>query len=86
MVLNLSCRIATEPELRSLATNGLRVEEHIVDGHINTEKTIPLATQKILKDWRRVQANSRVAYSRLCNILKEEAVGMNMFVRTVLNG
>ena len=67
-----------------LATNGLRVEEHIIDGHINTEKTIPLATRNILKHWHRSQLNSKAAYSKLCNIL--EGVGMNMFVRTVLNG
>ena len=84
MVWNLSCRITNEPDLRMLATNGPRVEEHVIDGHINTEKTIPLATRNILKHWRRSQLSSKVAYSRLCNIL--EGVGMNMLIRTVLNG
>ena len=35
MVWNLSCRMTNEPDLRMLATNGLRVEEHIVDEAIN---------------------------------------------------
>ena len=83
MVWNLSCRIVTEPDLRTLATNGLKVEEHIVDGHMNTEKTISLAAQRILKVWRRAQANSRVAHSSLCNIL--EALSMNLYVCTVLD-
>ena len=87
MVWNLSCRMTNEPDLRMLATNGLRVEEHIVDEAINRPTTtIPLAAQEILKIWRRGQANSRLAHSRLCDILKEEAVGMNTLVRTVLNG
>ena len=83
-MLNLSKRITSETDYRVLVINGLRLEEHIVDGHFNTEKTVQAAAQKCLKEWRKAQTNSRIAHSRLCHILRSCQVGMNLMVATVL--
>ena len=82
-MLDLSCRITNELDLRTFATKGLRVAEYTIDGHISTEESIQLAAQKIIKVWRRAQGNSRVAHSRLCDILR--AVEMNFFIPAVLS-
>ena len=83
MLLNLSQRITNETDLRSLATNGLSVKEYITDSHIYDEKKLTLAAHRVLKDWRRNQRNSRVAYSRLCDIL--DTVEMSYYIAEALN-
>ena len=82
MVLDVSKRITDELDLRDLATKGLKVEVHITDKHINTERSIHLAAFKVLSDWRKRQPNSRIAYSKLHDAF--EHVKMLQFIEGIL--
>ena len=82
MLLSLSRRITSETDLRSLATDGLGLKEHVIDSHIYDEKKITLAAHRVLNDWRVKQCNSKVAYSRLCEIL--DKVEMSFYVADAL--
>ena len=82
MLFCLSQRITNETDLRSLATNGLGLRDYVIDSHINCEKKITLAAHRALKDWRLKQRNSKVAYSRLCEIL--DTVEMSFYVADAL--
>ena len=50
MLFELSEHIISETDLRNLANNGLKVKEHVIEKHIDTEKNIPVAAHKVLKD------------------------------------
>ena len=46
------------------------MKEDTLDAYIKKHKKVPLAAHYMLADWRQRQHNSRVAYSRLCEILE----------------
>ena len=83
MILSLSQHITDETEVRNLATNGLGMEEHIVDKHVNTRKPdMTLAAQDIIKVWRNKIGNSKIAYTRLCDALNK--AGMPYYIVNAL--
>ena len=82
MLLNVSTKITDEVHLRILAANGLNVEDSVTDKHINTERSIPLAALKVLKDWRIGQPNPKIAYSKLHDAF--EHVKMLQFIEGIL--
>ena len=71
MLLNISRRISSPGQLRTLATKGLNLKEHVLEKHLHNEKDINEAAIKVLKEWKVGQENSTVAYSRLCEILRK---------------
>ena len=60
--------------MRALALHGLLVKEQALDAYIKKHKKVPLAAHYMLADWRQRLHNSRVAYSRLCEILETAEV------------
>ena len=84
MLFKLSRRINSAGELRTLATIGLGIEEHVIDGHLYNEKDINEAALSVLKEWRKGQPNSKVAYSELCEVLTKENVRMDFYIADVL--
>ena len=71
MIQSLSERITNEADLQKLATNGLKVEGYVIDSHVtNARCDITLAALKVLKSWRNDQGNSKIAYRKLCDALR----------------
>ena len=50
---------------------GLQMKKHIIDKHFHDEADITEAAYKVLDEWCKDQSNSRKAYDRLCEALKE---------------
>ena len=76
MMFKLSQCINIESELRSLATCGLKVEDHIVDNKItNKPEDIPMATLAVLKEWQRKYDDQRRAFVDLCSALGRTNMG-----------
>ena len=84
MLGKLAWCMSNEGDLRALATPGLGVSEQIIDGHIHNEKDIHIAALNVLKEWRKGQKNSKVAYTNLCEILRREDVNMPYYICTAL--
>ena len=82
MIFRLSQRFSNAGDVRLFATNGLRVQEHIVDNKIEGERSIQLAAQVLLKEWVKKYASMTQAYIDLCAILR--GIGMTSFIPQVL--
>ena len=79
MSKGLADRITNVSDLRSLATNGLEVKEHVIDKHLQNESDITEGAIKVLKNWIAAQNN---AVDELCEALR--SVGKNMYITEVL--
>ena len=84
MLLNLSRRINSPGQLRTLATNGLGLKLHVLDKHLHNEKDINEAALKVLREWRLSYRNSAVAHRTLCEILRK--VKMSSLICDTLEG
>ena len=83
MLLELSVRFCEELDLRKLATIGLNLVDHKIDGEINSNKTdTRKAALAILKNWRKTQTDPKVAYCELCRALTQ--VGLAHYVYEAL--
>ena len=81
MLLELSARINSERDLRTLAT-ALKVKGHIIDRHLHNEKDINEAAFKVLQEWRNRLENPHIAYRILCEALR--SVDMAKYISEVL--
>ena len=84
MLLKLSKRINSAMDLRTLATIGLEVEDPIIEGKLYNERDINEAALKVLKEWRKGQLDSRIAYNRLREALRKKGVNMAFYIAAVL--
>ena len=67
---SLSNKITSDAELKNLAISGLKMDDRLVEKHINNEKgDISSAAHKVLQDWRKSIENPRVAYNQLYEAL-----------------
>ena len=71
MLYHLSQRISSPGQLRTLATKGLGLKQHVLDKHLHNEKDINEAALMVLKEWRLSYENSSVAYRKLCEVLRK---------------
>ena len=80
----LSLRITTLKDLRTLATNGLKVPEYNIDS-ICTDKcdSVNEAALEVLKTWLKMQENRTEAYDNLCNALRK--VKMDYYIKDALS-
>ena len=70
MKLNLSKQIATQQELRNLATLGLGMKSYVIDTNLTNERDINEAAYKVISQWDESKEDKRAAYTELCDILK----------------
>ena len=84
MLYNLSRRMSSPGQLRTLATKGLGLKQHILDKHLHNERDINEAALKALREWRLCYQNSAVAYRTLCEILNK--VKMSSLICDTLEG
>ena len=78
----IALRITNETQLRTLAVQGLHLENHVIDSTVNAEKRTNLAARFLLKKWRDAERNSRVAFRNLYDIF--ERVNMSLIMSEAL--
>ena len=79
MLLELSVRLSEGLDLRKLATIGLKIAEHKIDGEINSNKSdTRKAALAILKNGHKTQTDSKAAYCELCRALKQVGLAPSM--------
>ena len=83
-LLSLPKRITNEVDLKELAINGLKMDEHVVDTNMTNERgDISSAAHKVLQHWRKSIEKDKVAYSILWEALGK--VKLNGLRETLLN-
>ena len=83
MLLKLSEKIIEEHDLQKVGVIGLGLEDSVVDRHLrNNRNDITMAVLGVVKTWRRTQPDSTVAYTKLCEALRE--VEMKFLIEEVL--
>ena len=78
-LLRLSQRLNTSDAIRRLAINGLRMEQHTVQTHLqNHHQDINTAAYNIISEWRNSQSDDTAAFVNLGEAL--ERVNMAAFI------
>ena len=84
MMWKLSKQINSDGDLRTLAMEGLGLEDPTVNKNLQNKRDINEAAYQVLREWRTSQENDRIAYQNLCEALKDEDVKMKAHIQNVL--
>ena len=85
MLLRLSKKINKEIDILTLATIGLDMEAHVVKGLLkDNQREIHMAVHAVLEVWMRSQSDTKTAYARLCDALRNNDVNMESFIEECL--
>ena len=85
MLLKLSKKINKKIDILTLATIGLDMDEYVVEGILKDNKDeIHMAVHGVLKVWRRSEPDSKIAFKKLCEALRNKDVNMESFIEECL--
>ena len=85
MVLRLAKSMNDPIDILTLGTIGLKIKEEVIDRHLHDNKSINMAARGMLNAWKVSQPDAKVAYERLCEALRHEAVDMKSLIKEVLH-
>ena len=85
MLLRLSRKINKKIHILTRATIGLDMGEDVVEGILKDNKDeIHMAVRDVLKVWKRSQPDSKTAFQKLCEALRNNDVNMESFIEECL--
>ena len=85
MLLRISSKIPKEFDILRLATIGLNIEVNEVKGLLkDNQREIHMAVHAVLEVWMRSQTDSKRAYAKLCDALRNKDVNMESFIEECL--
>ena len=85
MLLRISRKINKEIDILTLATIGLNMEVHVVKGLLkDNQREIHMAVHAVLEVWMRSHSDSKTAYAKLCDALRNKDVNMDSFIEDCL--
>ena len=85
MLLKVSKKISKKIDILTLATIGLNMETHVVKGLLkDNQDEIHMAVHAVLEVWMRSQSDSKTAFQKLCEALRDKDVNMESFIEQCL--
>ena len=85
MLLKLSKKLNKKIDILTLGTIGLDMREETIAGQLkDNESEINMAALAMLKTWKRSQPDSKIAYRKLCEALRNTDVDMAFLIKDTL--